>query len=127
MIIHTKNASLVPLTYVQHRAIVASELGSNHFNNDPDQELDDKILREIEYDKMIRFGNSFTPIQGCIDWPCRNPDCKHNGQRTRLEVFASFSNDITDDISIFEPGEFIEIYFGILYCCNTIISLNMCT
>lgn len=121
-------ASLVPLSYVQHRAIVASENGSNHFREDPERKADLQVLKDLDYWKLIRFGDSIRPIQGEIHWPCQNKKCKWKGKRMRVDVFASFTGKITNEISIWgEYGNDAEIYFGLLSCCKTIVTENRCT
>ena len=121
-------ASLVPLSYVQHRAIVASEHGSNHFNEDPESKADFQLLKDLDYWKLVRFGNSFSPVQGGIQWPCQNKKCKWRGKPVRVDVFASFTGALTDEISIWgEYGDSVEIYFCLMSCCKTITTVNRCT
>ena len=121
-------ASLVPLSYVQHRAIVESEHSSNHFNEDEECKADLQILKDLDYWKLARFGDNFSPIQGGIQLCCQNKKCKWKGKVVRVEVFASFRNSLTDDISIWgEYGDDVEIYFGLMSCCNTITTVNRCT
>ena len=121
-------ASLVPLSYVQHRAIVASEHGSNHFMEDAESKSDLQILKDLDYWKLIRFGDSFSPIQGDIQWPCQNEKCESRGKPVRVDVFASFTGAITNEISIWgEYGDCVEIYYCLMSCCKTITSVNRCT
>ena len=78
-------ASLVPLSYVQHRAIVESEHSSNHFNEDEECKADLQILKDLDYWKLARFGDNFSPIQGDIQWCCQNKKCKWKGKLVRVD------------------------------------------
>jgi hypothetical protein len=121
-------ASLVPLSYVQHRAIVASEHGSNHFSENPESMRDLQILKDLDYWKMVRFGDSFSPVQGGIHWPCQNKKCEWIGKHVRVDVFASFTGALTEKISIWgEYGNSVEIYFCLMSCCKTVTTVNRCT
>lgn len=120
-------ASLVPLSYVQHRAIVTAEHDSNHFKEDPASKTDFQILKDLDYWSLIRVGDSFSPIQGGIQWPCQNKKCEMRGKAVIVDVFASFTNALTDDISIWgDSGDYTEIYFCLTPCCRTITALNRC-
>lgn len=120
--------TIVPLTYAQNRAIAASEHGSNHFSADPEAKADLQILRDLGYWSMIRLGDNFSPSQGGIRWPCRNRTCKWRSKEVRVDVFASFTSTLTDEISIWgDHGDDAEIYFGLTSCCRTIVAVNRCT
>lgn len=120
--------SLKPLSYVQLRAIAASECGTNHHFDDPEKNRDFEVLKEINIWQMIRLGGGFRPIQGAINWACRNPGCGWFGKHVRVDVFASIVGSPTDEISIWgEYGECVEIYFCLMSCCNTITTVNRCT
>lgn len=128
-----KEVSLEPLNYDQFRAIIMSETGSNHYRNDKNQMRDHEILETINSGHVVRFGHSdhFRPIQGDILWRCENPKCKYHKKAVKVDIFAQFADQLTNDISIWsEPGEddqLIEIYFGLMQCCMTIVTENHCT
>ena len=118
--------SLIPLSYVQHRAIVASAQVANQFGEDPELKADLQIVRDLDY--RIRFGDTVSPVQGAVQWPCQNKKCRFKGQHVRVDVFASFSSALTDEISIWgEYGDEVEIYFCLMSCCRTITAVNRCT
>lgn len=122
--------TLVPLKYRQHRAIVAFEHGSNHYSKDAERKADLKILQQIDSGRMIRLGTKFSPIQCEVGFCCGNPKCDLKGKNVRAEIFAEFTDALTDEISIWSaPGKtaYVEIYFALLSCCNTIVAVNQCT
>ncbi len=128
-----KRVSIDPLSYEQYRAIIMSEHGSNHYKNDRNQKQDHKLLGKMNSGQIVRFGHpdSFSPIQGDILWGCMNQDCEYYKRSVKVDIFAQFADKLTDEISIWsEPGEsssFVEIYFGLIQCCKTIVTENQCT
>ncbi len=125
--------SIEPLTYEQFRAIIMSEHGSNHYKNDKSQKRDHKLFEKMNSGQIIRFGHpdSFSPIQGDILWGCQNRDCEYFKKSVKVDIFAQFADKLTDEISIWtEPGgssSLVEIYFGLIQCCKTIITENHST
>lgn len=120
--------SLLPLSYAQHRAVVLSEYGSNHYIEDPDRKADHEIMDRISSEQVARFGDSFNPLQGAILWPCQNEKCNWKGKHVRVDVFASFTGELPNDISICgDFADYVEIYFCLMSCCKTITTVNRCT
>lgn len=119
---------LMPMSYKQLRALAASECGTNHHFDDPDKKADFEILKEMGYWSMIRLGGGFSPIQGDIKWACQNNACEWKGKHVRVDVFASLKGDLPDQMSVWGMyGSYVEIYFCLMSCCQTITTVNRCT
>ena len=120
--------TLMPLNYKQYRALTCG--GSNHYRHDRAQQADHRILRELDSNRMIRLGNTFSPIQGNMGRRCENPKCEWHKKVVQTRIFAQFTDSVTPEISIFSsPGQtaYVEIYFALMTCCNTITCENQCT